>query len=95
MCGSIIVAEETKIFRTGGGEVRVVFITYKPMDHGIKMHIVCDGGSAIMMIAEIVEGKAMDLIIEYMAEGKFCSTAATLRITKAWADSYRIIVADS
>ena len=95
VCGDIIVADETMIFWTGGGEVHVVFITRKPTDRGIEMHTVCDGDSGIMTNAEIVEGKAVDHLKEYMAECGYPSTAVTLRLTKPWAGSGRIVVADS
>lgn len=71
-----------------------MFVPRKPTPLGFMLHTAVDTGSGVLLSAEICEGAEVDGAKEYTDKYKK-STATTLRVTKRWHGSGRIIIADS
>ncbi len=92
--GTYICVDESMIFWRGGGEVLVLYQPRKPTEYGIEMKTAACAESSLCLHAELTEGKVRDAEKEYRDQvGQ--STAVTLRLTKLWAGSGRVVIADS
>jgi hypothetical protein len=69
-------------------------IARKPRGIGLEMKALCDGASGIMIGLELVECKE-DMKNKDLQSAYGAGTAVCLRLTKPWAGSKRILIADS
>jgi hypothetical protein len=92
--------ESVSAWRGSNGEVRaggmphVVKIVRKPKGVGCELVDIADAESGVIMRLEIAEGKDAERAKEYAGDFGH-GTAVTLRLTKPWHGSGRLVVADS
>ena len=72
----------------------LTFMPRKPTPLGFQAKTLCDGSTGIIINAELVEGKETDRQKEFVNEYGHC-TAVTLRMTKPYWGSGRVLIGDS
>ena len=92
--GTYLVVDETMVAWSGTGTAHLTYIPRKPSPLGIMVKVTCCGSSGVLLHAELVEGAVVDHNKEWYSEYK-ATTACTLRLTKQWHGTGRVVVGDA
>lgn len=92
--GMYITVDETMLTWTGLGEGHLTFLPRKPHPNGFQMKVTRDSESGVMLHAEFVEGAEVDMRKQFVKEFKD-TTACTLRITRPWWGTGRVVIGDA
>ena len=92
--GTFLTVDETMVFWTGLGSAHLTYIPRKPSPLGIMVKVTCCSDSGVLLHAELVEGATVDARKEFVGTFK-PTTTCTLRITKSWWGTGRVVIGDA
>ena len=92
--GWVLTIDATMVQWAGISEPILIYIFRKPTPLGYMLKTIVDATSGVLLAAEIVEGKDIDKLKPYFDQYGH-TTSVTLRLSKPWWGTSRVIVADA